>query len=67
MQGATHFVEICKDINNGKYLKYLVSEIKNLQRNLNLTRNAASLVTITVWVGKYKDLPVTEIETTPSC
>jgi len=54
MIGETHFIEICKDIKTSKQITYPLQEIKNLQRNLSLTKNCRDIKTIAVWKIKAK-------------
>jgi len=48
----THFIEQFK--NKGKLLQGPVCEIKDLKRNLGITKASTDLVTIAVWKIKFK-------------
>jgi len=48
----THFIEQFK--NKGKLLQGPMCEIKDLKRNLGITKSSADLVTIAVWKIKFK-------------
>ena len=59
MENATHFVEICKDELTGRYIKYPISEISKLRKNMDMTKKISSFHTVVVWQMKLKDSAIT--------
>jgi len=59
MQGATEFIEVCKDDITGRYIQYPLSDISRLKKNLEATVRINNLRTVYVWEFKPKTILIT--------